>query len=64
LSDLTQCQSIKCIKRNQCYRVLATPSDPQTYALFEQVCTELNDYKYFWQARKEFIKEEVIKDNK
>jgi len=40
--------------------VLATPSEQQTYALFEQVCTELNDYKYFWQARKEFIKEEEI----
>lgn len=48
MSDICMCQYENCPKSQECYRFKAKPSDYQSYALFQNICNEDNDYEWFW----------------
>ncbi len=59
MSNISQCTYSKCEKSNNCYRFLATP-DPlyQKYNKFENICTQDNNYKWYWEVKQSIVKKE------
>ena len=49
MPDISMCQHKDCPKSQQCWRFTATPKLHQSYMDFRQICSQENDYKWFWQ---------------
>jgi hypothetical protein len=59
MADISMCQYSKCPKSNECYRFLAPVNQHyQSYARFQNICSEDDNYQWFWQADKSLIKKE------
>jgi len=53
MADITMCDTQECDMRNTCYRALATPSDYQSWAIFEFKNGDCDDYiEYVPHTRK------------
>ena len=44
MQDISMCNGEGCMLRATCYRNRATPSNYQSWARFEDICNELNNY--------------------
>ena len=63
------CQGNGCSKRNECYRFRADPDARMIYINFEYICSQLNDYKYFYEIGDRKVKPieeevELLKEGK
>ena len=58
------CKHSECEKSSSCLRILAPPETDQIYMRFHNICSENNQYQWFWQAPDELIikQEEVVGD--
>lgn len=45
MPDITMCSRDNCKFKDECYRVLANPSQYQSYSDFSNSCNEGNDYQ-------------------
>ena len=52
MSD-TYCRNEKCIKSQECLRYLRKDGE---HILFENICKEENEYRWFWEFKYEIIK--------
>ena len=57
MADITMCQSLKCRKRDYCYRHKATPERSQNYFVTDPSDPE-DGCEYFWDMRPERKKED------
>ena len=49
------CQFTDCEKSSNCLRILAPPDVEQVYMKFKNICSESNQYQWYWQAPDNFI---------
>lgn len=47
IPDITMCSSETCSERERCYRVMAKPSEYQSWSNFEYTCNENSGFEDF-----------------
>ena len=59
--DISACEYDNCPKKLDCYRYMGVRSSHQTYNLFQNICKESNDYKWFYNIDGRPVREIVEK---
>lgn len=56
MADISMCLHKTCPKSNSCYRFLAPVNNEwQSFMKFENICTEGNEYKWYWEYKQEVV---------
>lgn len=58
MADISQCSFAECPKSSSCLRFLVPEDNSKVYMRFYNICRESNNFLWYWEVVKEFVKKE------
>jgi hypothetical protein len=60
MQNIAMCQYAECPKSQECLRFMDKPAENQCYLLFQNICKDSNNFKWYYKIP---IQDIVVKEN-